>query len=59
MSATPENAGRSRTIYRYGWIAWVWRGFSPLGLAPSALLAFAALRFGDRAFRSVFRLPSG
>lgn len=50
MSATPVNAGRSRTIYRYGWIAWVWRGFSLFGLAASALLAFAALRFGDWTF---------
>lgn len=44
MTARAGDAGRARTIYRYGWIAWVWRGLALFGLAASALLVFAALR---------------
>lgn len=41
------------TIYRYGWIAWIWRGLAIVGLLASLLLVFLALRLGDWVFFAV------
>jgi len=46
------------TIYRYGWLAWVWRLLAVIGFSAAAFLVFLAMRFNDWAFMAM-ALPLG
>jgi len=50
-----ETAGGSSdeaclTLYRYGWIAWVWRALAVVGFVASVFFVLLAIRFGDPLF---------